>query len=111
MDTLYYHFNAKKVKVSGESDLVALVPRAIPTPLDSRGEVLDFARCRQRLETQNAWTALNQAAWDVADEEEEPELPAPKTRSIHGMDWLETCASVAVMLVSLCAGWAFLRLL
>ena len=114
MDTLHYHLDAKKVKASGGAELVALVPRAVPASSGSRGEVLDFARCRQKLETKNAWEALNRAAGDVADGEEEPEpafSPTPKARSSHGLDWLEVCASVAVIWVSLCAGWAFLRLL
>ena len=50
MDTIYYHLNAKKVKVSGGADLVTLIPVAAPGSPEGRGEILDFARCRQRLE-------------------------------------------------------------
>lgn len=114
MDTIYYNLNAKKVKVSGGADLVTFVPTAIPSLSENRGEVLDFARYRRKLETKNAWRDLNQVSQDVVDVEEEKEpvsAPAPKARRPHGMDWLEACATTAVILLSLCAGWAFLHII
>ena len=50
MDTIYYTLNTRRVKVSGGADLLTFVPAPAPAPAE-RGQVLDFARCRQRLET------------------------------------------------------------
>lgn len=115
MDTIYYNLNAKKVKVSGGADLVTFVPTAIPAPSENRGEVLDFARYRRKLETKNAWKDLNRVSEDVMDvEEEEMEpvsAPVPRARRSHALDWLEVAASAAVILLSLCAGWAFLHVI
>lgn len=121
MDTIYYHLNAKKVKVSGGADLVTYIPDgvAISAGEGPRGEVLDFAACRQRLETRNAWKDLTAAVRETADlagenpAEDQPmvEAAAPRVRRSHGGDWLELCASAAILLVSLAAVWAFLHLI
>lgn len=113
MDTIYYHLNAKRVKVSGGADLLTFVPAA-PAGTEGGGEVLDFTRCRQKLETKAAWKALSHAVQEVpeAEEKEEvcyaPVLPSPKERAAG---WLELCASAAVIAVSVAAVVAFLRLI
>lgn len=112
MDTVYYYLNAKKVKVSGGADLLTFVPTAVPAPAGGTGEVLDFARGRQRLETKAAWKALSQAALETPEEINEeprcaPALPSPKERAAG---WLELCASAAVIAVSVAAIIAFLHL-
>lgn len=110
MDTVYYHLNARKVKVSGGADLVTFVPVSAPAPAQGAGEVLDFARCRQRLETKAAWKGLVEAA---GEEYAEPEQPAPSAsipaRRERLSGWLELCASAAVIAVSLAAVLAFLK--
>lgn len=119
MDTIYYHLNAKKVKVSGGADLVTYIPESVAAPAGEgpRGEVLDFAACRQRLETRNAWKDLADTARDLPLPEEPLEEDAPvaeavlpRTRRSHGGDWLELCTSAAILLVSLAAVWAFLHI-
>ena len=119
MDTVYYHLNARKVKVSGGADLVTFVPVAAPAPAEQKGEVLDFARCRQRLETKDAWKTLARTAQE-APRTEEPEEAyvqdapvsyAPPSRRERAESWLELCATVAIIAVSLAAVFAFLRLL
>ena len=112
MDTIYYHLNARKVKVSGGADLVTFIPVSAPAPAEGKGEVLDFARCRQRLETKAAWKGLVEAAGEDSPAEEE--LPAAgcrptPTRRECLSGWLELCASAAVIAVSLAAIFAFLR--
>lgn len=116
MDTIYYHLNARKVKVSGGADLVTFVPSAVPVPGSGKGEVLDFARCRQRLETKEAWKNLAQAAQVVphgqeVTAEESPAIQAPLSRRERAASWLELCATAAIIAVSLAAVAAFLRLL
>lgn len=145
MDTTYYSFETRKIKVSGGADLLTIVPAAMPAPAAHAGEVLDFDRCRRKLETKAAWKDLAQAvaqakapaveeAEDAAYEAVVPALaqrvPAPcrtekarkaahtsrtsraprAPRTGRAGGWLELCASVAVILVCLCAGWAFLAL-
>lgn len=114
MDTVYYHLNARKVKVSGGADLVTFLPAAVSAPQSGGGEVLDFARCRQRLETKAAWKDLTRAAEETPQVEEAEETVSPQpplTRRERAMNWLEVCASAAVIAVSLAAVIAFLRLL
>ncbi len=110
MDTIYYHLNARKVKVSGGADLVTFVPAAAPVPTQGKGEVLDFARCRQRLETKAAWRDLVETAGDPLPQQEEAPLSSPvSTRQARLSGWLELCASAAIIAVSLAAVIAFLR--
>ncbi len=113
MDTVYYYLQAKRVKVSGGADLVTFLPTAAPVPGQGKGEVLDFDRCRRRLETKAAWKELNRAA--LSPEEEVPEeAPAPQNAPSlreRTAGWLEICASAAVIAVSLAAVAAFLKLL
>lgn len=117
METVYYHLNARKVKVSGGADLVTFVPTAVPAPAAGAGEVLDFARCRQRLETKEAWKNLAMAAQEepreapAAGEENAPMAQAPLSRRERVENWLELCATGAIIAVSLAAVAAFLRLL
>lgn len=162
MDTVYYNLQAKKIKVSGGADMLAVVPAPVPAPASPAGEVLDFALCRRRLETKAAWKGLAQAVESVktpegfdGDEVYEAVTPAPAakvaetapvaTRPLAGKPapavkapkaapvkmpspviklrraaravrmsraggWLELCASLAVILVCVCAGWGFLAL-
>lgn len=110
MDTIYYHLNARKVKVSGGADLVTFVPVSAPAPGSGKGEMLDFARCRQRLETQSAWRGLVSAAQEEQPEAEEDLTPArDPSRRDRLSGWLELCASAAVIAVSLAAIVAFLK--
>lgn len=112
MDTIYYHLNARRVKVSGGADLVTFVPTAAPAPASKQGEILDFARCRQRLETKAAWKDLARAVQEESQEEpqEAPAPQAPYSRRERAAGWLELCASAAVIAVSLAAVFAFLKL-
>lgn len=129
MDTTYYTFETRKIKVSGGADLLTIVPAAAAAPAAPAGEVLDFDRCRRKLETKAAWKGLAQAVaeakvpavmdgGDAVDQAAAPaeERPAPvkrttkKRRTERAVGWLELCASVGVILVCLCAGWAFLAL-
>ncbi len=113
MDTVYYHLNARRIKVSGGADLVTFVPAAAPA--EGKGEVLDFAQCCRRLETKAAWRDLARAAEAVPAGEAEPgEAPVPQpspSRQEQAAGWLELCASAAVIAVSLAAVFAFLRLM
>lgn len=117
METVYYRLQAKRMKVSGGADLVTFLPTSAPVPGQGKGEVLDFARCRRRLETKAAWKELRQAALSSVEEvpEEAPEeAPASRSRSSRrerAAGWLEIAASAAVIAVSLAAVLAFLRLL
>lgn len=161
MDTTYYSFETKKIKVSGGADMLAVVPTPVPASASPAGEVLDFALCRRRLETKAAWKGLAQAVESVKtpegfeDEVYEAVTPAPAatapkaapaaTQPLAGKTapakrapkaapvkllsliaklrraaravrmsqaggWLELCASLAVILVCVCAGWGFLAL-
>ena len=117
METVYYNLQAKRMKVSGGADLVTFLPASAPAPGHGGGEVLDFARCRRRLETKAAWKELRQAALSPAEEapvEAPEEAPAPRphsSRRERAAGWLEIAASAAVIAVSLAAVLAFLRLL
>ncbi len=112
MDTVYYNLKARRIKVSGGEELVTFVPAPAPKPA---GEVLDFARCRQKLERKTAWKRLTEAAGEeetearwvpaAADVEREP-APRPE----RGMERLELAATLAVTLVSLSAALAFFSL-
>lgn len=158
MDTTYYSFETRKIKVSGGTDLLTIVPAAVAAPTSPAGEVLDFDRCRRKLETKAAWKGLAQAVAEVktpavADNGEaegdaafleeryapvervsaprrgrtarresrarkalfapwvnkvRKALRTPRVERAGG--WLELLSSVAVILVCLCAGWAFLAL-
>lgn len=119
MDTIYYNLQAKKIKVSGGADLVTFVPTAVPAPVRGGGEVLDFSRCRQRLETKAAWRELAQTAREIpqgADpvqesvEEASPVSPVPSRRE-RAAGWLELCASASIIAMCLAAVGAFLRLM
>ncbi len=51
MDTVYYNLTARRVRVSGGPDLLKFSPAPAEAPA---GEVLDFQRCRRKLETKAA---------------------------------------------------------
>ncbi len=108
MDTVYYNLKARRVKVSGGEELVTFIPAPAPTPA---GEVLDFARCRQRLERKDAWRALERTALEPETAEERVgEKRAGAGRRERAANWLELSATLAVILVSLSAALAFFRL-
>lgn len=112
MDTVYYNLKARRIKVSGGEELVTFVPAPAPKPA---GEVLDFARCRQKLERKTAWKRLTEAAQEDGAEERwapaEPGMKAePAPRPGRGMERLELAATLAVTLVSLSAALAFFSL-
>lgn len=111
MDTIYYNLSAKRVKVSGGADLLTFITTPAAAPDAPTGEVLDFARCRQRLETKNAWKDLVEAAEDAPEEPvEEPAAPAPRTERRQAPVWLDVAASLAVIATALAATLAFLGL-
>ncbi len=111
MDTIYYTLNTRRVKVSGGADLLTFVPAPAPAPAE-RGPVLDFARCRQRLETKNAWKDLVQTAEQTAGAEDTVEemASAPRTVRKQAPVWLDVAASLAVIATALAATAAFLGL-
>lgn len=108
MDTVYYNLTARKVGVSGGPDLLKFVPTAMETPA---GEVLDFQRCRQRLEIKAALKHLNQAAEENARPETEvTNASAPRSCCERALGWLEVCASLSVIAVSAAAVAVFFGL-
>jgi len=111
MDTIYYTLNTRRVKVSGGADLLTFVPAPAPAPAE-RGQVLDFARCRQRLETKNAWKDLVETAEQTAGAEDTVEemASAPRTVRKQAPVWLDVAASLAVIATALAATAAFLGL-
>ena len=73
--------------------------------------MLDFARCRQRLERKDAWRALERTALEPETAEERVgEKRAGAGRRERAANWLELSATLAVILVSLSAALAFFRL-
>lgn len=112
MDTIYYHLNVRKVKVSGGADLLTLLPTPAPGPAPA-GEVLDFERCRRRLETRRAWTGLVETAQQPLDSETAEPCPVPERGQSRerAAAWLEMAASGAVILVSLAAAISFFCLI
>lgn len=111
MDTVYYNFTARRVKVSGGPDLLRFVPAAAAAPA---GEVLDFQRCRRRLETKQARKELERAVFAAPQEEAVPEAafeevaPSPRReRRERAAGYLELAASASVIAVSVAAILAF----
>ncbi len=111
MDTIYYTLNTRRVKVSGGADLLTFVPAPAPAPAE-RGQVLDFARCRQRLETREAWKELSRTAEAVSFSDEAPEeVPAAAAvRRERRESRLDLVVSVALPLTAAAAAAAFLQL-
>lgn len=112
MDTIYYHLNARRVKVSGGADLVTFAPAASTPVVEKRGEILDFDRCRRHLETKAAWETLKQVSLEA--EYAATDFSADSTSIAHrdrAINWLEMGASAAVIAVSVAAILAFLRLI
>ena len=112
MDTVYYTLSSRKIKVSGGPDLLTV---SLDAPVASpAGEVLDFDRCRRKLETKAAWRTLAQTAAEVKEPQEGAEeavaVPRPRVRRERGI-WLELWATVAVVLASVAASVAFLSVL
>lgn len=108
MDTVYYCLNARKVKVSGGPDLVKFVPAPVSAPA---GEVLDFQRCRRKLETRAALEQMERMTVSSQPEEDIPSLQLRSGRPSRVSGLLELAASAAVILVSLAAAAAFLSLI
>lgn len=111
METTYYNLNTRKIKVSGGADMTTFVPVAVPAPASRRqsgGEVLDFARCRQRLETKAAWQGLAQVQGD--DPQVQSRRRSHPSRAQRAQNALEVLATLAVLAVSLCAAVAFIAL-
>ena len=69
-------------------------------------------RCRQRLETKNAWKDLVQTAEQTAGAEDTVEemASAPRTVRKQAPVWLDVAASLAVIATALAATAAFLGL-
>ena len=112
MDTIYYNVSTRRVKVSGGPDLLTFVPTVVPAPAPQNraagGEVLDFARCRQRLETKAAWQDLARAGDDAP--QARPRVRSHPSRAQRVQNTLEVLATLAVLAVSLCAAVAFIAL-
>ncbi|MCI5705152.1 MAG: hypothetical protein ACOX67_07440 [Oscillospiraceae bacterium] len=106
MDTVYYNLTARRVRVSGGPDLLKFSPAPAEAPA---GEVLDFQRCRRKLETKAALAQLREAEEESRDSEtEESEVSFPGLRRERAAGWLELCASLSVIAVSAAAVAAFL---
>lgn len=110
MDTTYYTFQTRKIKVGNGADLVTFVPAAQPDPQTKApaGEVLDFDLCRRRLETRTAWKELAAAAqtsWEDRDSDERYEAVSPAPASAPSRresrrtyaPWAEICASALAL--------------
>ena len=120
MDTVYYTFNTRRVKVSGGPDLVRLIPApSAARKSDHTGEIVDLEQFRRRMDTKKAWKELSLTAMRLSDltEEEgddnadEPEAaPAPLRSAGNVPLWLELGATAAVLLAGLSAAAAFLAL-
>ena len=108
MDTVYYTLTARRVRVSGGPDLLKFIPAAVETPA---GKVLDFQRCRRKLETKDAMQQLREGAKEDGNPEAEaPEVPASQPGWGKASGWLELGASLLVIAVSAAAVAAFLAL-
>ncbi len=113
MDTTYYNLHVRRVKVSGGPDLLTFVPTPAPAPA---GEVLDFDRCRRRLETKAAWKQLADLARQASESEpapeaeRDPERPRRLSHRERTANGLELLASLAVIAAGVAAVLAFLRL-
>ena len=94
------------IRASGGSSTPA------PAPAE-KGQVLDFARCRQRLETREAWKELSRTAEAVSFSDEAPEeVPAAAAvRRERRESRLDLVVSVALLLTAAAAAVAFLQLL
>lgn len=102
-------FGGKLPCVEGESK---------PEP---KAEILDFALCRKHMETRSAWQSLARAAqgedeeddldtrWEAVEQEEEDSDRETSDRE-KTMNYLELCASAAVIITALSAAIAFLSL-
>ncbi len=113
METTYYKFNARKVKVSGGADLTTFIPVAVPAPAlrqQETGEVLDFDRCRQRLETKAAWQGLAQSREQAAPQTQRRQRSHP-SRAQRKQNTLEVLATLAVLVTGLAAAAMFIALI
>ena len=116
MDTVYYTFNTRRVKVSGGPDLVRLVPVSSGARKSGcAGEIVDLEQFRRHMDTKKAWKELSLTATrlpDLCEEEEEEEAAPAAPRSGGNVPlWLELGATAAVLLAGLAAAAAFLALI
>lgn len=120
MDTVYYTFNTRRVKVSGGPDLVRLIPTSsVARKTDHAGEIVDLEQFRRRMDTKKAWKELSLTATRLSDlseeeEEEEAETEAAPAAPRSGGNvplWLELGSTAAVLLAGLAAAAAFLVLI
>ena len=103
METIYYHLNTRRVKISGGPDLMTFSrPHAEPIP-EGGGQLLDFERSKLRLERK---MLLNDAlesepylyeAEDNSPTETVPPTADPKSGKLFlGLELLSTGAVLAV---------------
>ena len=120
MDTVYYTFNTRRVKVSGGPDLVRLVPVSSGARKSGcAGEIVDLEQFRRHMDTKKAWKELSLTAAQLPglskeEEEEEAEAEAAPAAPRSGGNvplWLELGATAAVLLAGLAAAAAFLALI
>ncbi len=88
---------------------------------ETRAEILDFNLCRKHAETRDAWQSLARAArgedeeddpdtrWEAVEQEDEGSDREPTSRE-KTLNYLELCASAAVIITALSAAIAFLSL-
>lgn len=99
------------------------LPSAMPQAeekSEAQAEILDFGLCRKHMETKSAWQSLARAAqedeeddldtrWEAVEREEETADREPSKRE-QTMNYLELCATAAVIITALSAAIAFLSL-
>jgi len=109
MESMYRDVTVRRVKVSGGEDLVRYIPAPVRKP-GQGGQVLDFARCREKLEARGELPAQSR------DGQRHKEARQRKARRRKGrfapcrtvLAWvLELAASGAVIAVSAGALRAF----
>lgn len=111
MTTTYYTFRTRRVKVSGGSDRITLVPVAQANTAPDReapaAKVVDFNLCRRHQETRRAWQALTEAAQSKRPAAEAPvseaEQPAAEAKRLSLPERIELLASASVLVTALSA--------
>lgn len=111
MTTTYYTFRTRKVKVSGGTDLMTLVPVAqsntVSDQAPAKAEIIDFNFCRRHEETRQAWKALTDAARSNRPAEDVPAAkaarPAAEPKKLSLTERAELLSSAAVVVTALSA--------